>query len=56
MINNIRIEDIGKRQGKFRILFTHNGDEQVLSRTFTFKKDALTLAYKLKTKQESILR
>ena len=47
MISNIRIEDIGKKQSKYRILFNKNGDERVCSRTFSFKEDAQKVADKL---------
>ena len=56
MISNIRIEDIGVRQSKYRILFDKDNQEHILSRTFSMKSDALIVVNKLRDKQEDILR
>ena len=56
MIDNINIEDIGKRQGKYRITFDKDGIWHVLSRTFSMFEDAQIIANKLQTKQEDALR
>jgi hypothetical protein len=56
MIHDIKIEDIGNRQSKYRITFYKDNIWHVLSRTFYMLDDAKKIADKLQARQEDILR